>query len=77
MLENDILLDDVDIYIRERKVTNIPEHSKFHVSIVMYDHTKDYRTGLVRKKSSDRSYFGNAEKNLTLISFATRDAFLS
>jgi len=54
MLENDILLDDVDIYIRERKVTNIPEHSKFHVSIVMYDHTKDYRTGVVPKKSSDR-----------------------
>ena len=54
MLANDILLDDVDIYIRERKDTKIADHSNFHVSRVMYYHTKDYRRGVVPKKSSER-----------------------
>ena len=54
MLENDIILDDVDIYIRECKDTKIADHSNFYVSRVMYSHTKDYRRGIVPKKSSER-----------------------
>ena len=54
MLENDIILDDVDIYIRECKDTKIADHSNFYVSRVMYYHTKDYRRGIVPKKSSER-----------------------
>ena len=50
---------------------------KVKISIVIYDTYEDTCTCMVPKKSSDRSNFWNDEKNLTLISFATRDIFLS
>ena len=44
-------LDTTDIYIGERKLTYIADHSKWYVSFVMYDYIEDCRTCMLQRIS--------------------------